>query len=89
MARAIAVAALALAIVASVFAIWPVIANAPWEDDPGVAVEDRTEEIRCAGALRLRESATEALGNSINIVQLRAVQDQLEEAKREIGTFCR
>ena len=39
-------AALIIAVVASVFAIWPVVANAPWEDDAPV-VEDRTDEIRC------------------------------------------
>lgn len=38
MARAISILALTLAIVASVFAIWPVVAEAPWEDDTAPAV---------------------------------------------------
>ncbi len=59
MIRAVLVLTLAIAITASVFAIWPVVADAPWQADP-VVVEvpvgiDRTNEIRCEQALELRE----------------------------------
>lgn len=46
----------AIAIVAAVFAFWPVVADAPWEDDAG----DRIVELRCEGALALRVSIIEA-----------------------------
>ena len=48
---------LALAVTASVFAIWPVVADAPWEDEVvAIPTVDRIREIRCQGALDLREA---------------------------------
>ena len=47
----------AVAVTASVFAIWPVVADAPWENDvPAVAapVADNTGALRCQGALDYR-----------------------------------
>ena len=52
------VATFAIAVVAAVFAIWPVVADAPWEDDAPVVAEDAidtTSPIRCQEALDLRE----------------------------------
>ncbi len=42
------IATTAIAIVAAVFAIWPVVADAPWEDElpTPVVVEERTERCR-------------------------------------------
>ncbi len=46
-----------IAIVAAVFAIWPAVADAPWEDSeqPAPVVVDPTTEIRCQAGLDLRE----------------------------------
>lgn len=43
---------LAVAVTASVFAIWPVVADAPWEDD--VPVAESSDALRCQGALDYR-----------------------------------
>ena len=52
---------LTIAIVAVVFAVWPVVADAPWEDElVGVQPVDRTAEIRCEGALSYRDGIVEA-----------------------------
>ena len=52
----------AIAVTASVFAIWPVVADAPWEDDTTlVPTVDRIAELRCQGALGLRQEATRSL----------------------------
>ena len=48
---------LAVAVTASVFAIWPVVADAPWENDvPTVAapIADNSDALRCQGALDYR-----------------------------------
>ena len=47
MARTIAVFALAVAIVASVFAIWPVVTDAPWEDSAAPIVAPARQPSRC------------------------------------------
>lgn len=78
-----------IAIVAAVFAIWPVVGEAPWEDDtPPVAVEDNTQ--LCEGALRLRETAVQALaeasGARLSIRQ--EIEGQLRQAEREIDRYC-
>ena len=55
-----------IAVVASVFAIWPVVGDAPWEDDAPAVVDDRigdndtTSDTRCEGALSLRASVIAA-----------------------------
>ena len=71
-----------IAIVAAVFAIWPVVADAPWEDDPPAIVQpvDRTGEIRCQGALDMRI----ALINQGYPASHRFVAD----SEREIDHFC-
>ena len=77
---------LAIAVTASVFAIWPVVADAPWETDV-VVVDDRIEsarrlrEIRCEGALSYR--------NDIIISDdFRLVSRHLAEAEAEIDRYC-
>ena len=92
---------LTIAIVAVVFAVWPVVGDAPWEDER-VATRD-LRAIRCEGALQLRDSSVQALGNlpvvsrNPNIItssggvdpdQLARVDNQLEKAEREIGLYC-
>lgn len=81
-----------LAVTASVFAIWPVVADAPWEDDVNVpVVVESVDQIRCEGALRLRESATEGLGNASGRFAFRSIgilKDQLNQAQNEINRYC-
>ena len=98
MARAIAVVALALAIVASVFAIWPVVADAPWQDDAAPVIENRSDEIRCQGALDYRTAvltspptrAGTILGgtNTVAITDKAALQQLLDTAESEIARYC-
>ena len=50
----------AIAIIAAVFAIWPAVTDAPWEDDAPAAADDGNDAIRCEGALSLRASVIAA-----------------------------
>ena len=76
----------AVAVGASVFAIWASVADAPWEDEVPVATEpvDRTRELRCEGALRLREQ-TMAQAGEWSDTRLRGY---LADAEREIDRYC-
>ena len=79
----------AIAVVASVFAIWPVVADAPWEDDvpTPVAVEDGTDSIRCEAALGLRSSLVLA-GRPLGEFFLRDYEADLANAESEINRYC-
>ena len=81
----------ALAVTASGFTLWAVVADAPWEDDVSVPiVADNTDEIRCEGALRLREAVVEASQSAPRgiIAFSRDAEDQLAKAEREIDRYC-
>lgn len=96
MARAIAVVALAVAIIASVFAIWPVVADAPWEDDTIIEIErdePATTDPRCETAIAIKAEATIALALereiSLDAVAARsALRRVIGEAEREIDLYC-
>ena len=97
MARAIAVVALALAIVASVFAIWPAVADAPWEDDAAPEIENLSDEVRCQGALDYRTAVlanppTRAVGgfdvSPVAVTDQDALASLLRDAEREIARYC-
>lgn len=75
---------LAIAVTASVFAIWPVVADAPWEED--APVMDRANELRCEGALSYRKVVLERFGTSGFSFQ--GWSEQLRQAEREIERFC-
>ena len=80
---------LAIAVTASVFAVWPVVTDAPWEDDVSVPVVDRTQEIRCEAALDLRETIVrQGRYNRGNQSGLLDYEDVLRDAEREIDRFC-
>ena len=53
------VLAFAVAIAASVVAVWASVADAPWEDDAPAVIEE-TNDILCEGALSLRASVIAA-----------------------------
>ena len=80
------------------FAIWPVVADAPWEDDAPAVVDDgTTDTIRCQGSLSFRDSIIEA--GALRISLQRDMPDpnpdgvpnyeaQLAKAEREINLYC-
>ena len=73
-----------IAVTASVFAIWPAVADAPWEDEipTPVVVEDTTNALRCQGRLDIRERALfEASGPE-------ALEILLKAAQAEIDRYC-
>ena len=85
------IATFAIAVTASVFAIWPVVADAPWEDSTEPVIEDRTDKIRCQGAYEVLQSAIEALGQLGSLLPQRTyeiITQQLDIAEREISRYC-
>ena len=75
-------------LVVSVLAIWPVVTDAPWEDSAPVPVIDRTREIRCEGAFRLRASAAEGVGNATAARQVQFLLGEMDKAQQEIARYC-
>ena len=48
-----------IAVTASVFAIWPVVADAPWENNPTpIPTVNQAALLRCQGAIDLRQEAS-------------------------------
>ena len=78
-----------IAVTASVFAIWPAVADAPWEDEvpTPVVVSDDTDAIRCEAALGLRSSLVLA-GRPLGGFFLRDYEADLANAEREIQRYC-
>ena len=73
-------------LVVAVLAIWPVVADAPWEDTTAPVVVDRTDEIRCEAALRLREAVIVASSGQRGYLTLSdEARHQMAEAQREIS----
>ena len=104
-AQAVAASLAVVAVIALAgFAVWVSVADAPWEEQAPVVVDevDRTGEIRCEGALRLREVIIEAgpyVAPSRTFREGVAVSegnpsgvpnysDQLAQADREIQLYC-
>ena len=90
---------LAVAVTASVFAIWPVVADAPWENE--VPVADRGDTLRCQGALDYRAAIvanppTRAQFSGpffddqgvATVTDQDALQRLLDQAEREIDLYC-
>ena len=81
-----------IAVTASVFAIWPAVADAPWENEP-VVVEST---VRCEGALDFRVSIIDAgeyssglaIGRAQNADGVRDYDTQLAKAENEIRRYC-
>ena len=95
-------AAIVIAILATI-AVWSSVSDAPWEQeasDPIVVedrtgeVEDKTNEIRCEGALRLREVLQPSNGGIPSIPPIPGfnegidVQAELRRAESEIDRYC-
>ncbi len=79
-----------VAVTASVFAIWPVVADAPWEDD--VPVADSGDTLRCQGALDYRAAVVANPPMRSNLAgpytDQVALQSLLDQAQREIVAYC-
>ena len=85
---------LGVAVTAATFAIWPVVADAPWEDTTEPVVEDRTDEIRCQAALDLSAAILKD-GRDAYRTGVRDPEScgseyrlQLAHADRDIDRFC-
>ena len=81
------IATAVIAVIAAVFAIWPALGDAPWEDEvpTPVVLSDDTDAIRCEGALGFRNSTVQTgkvgLGGD-------TYDEQLANAEREIERYC-
>ena len=80
----------AVAVTASVFAIWPVVADAPWENDVPIAappIADNSEALRCQGALDYRAAIVTANPSTSATTEF-FLQRLLDDAEREITRYC-
>jgi len=77
-----------LAVTASGFTLWGVVADAPWEDGGSVPAVDRMQEIRCQGAYSLRESVIAAGRLPNGLLSTSDFEEQLAKAEREIRLYC-
>lgn len=91
--RIVIVALVLLLLVSSIFSIWPVIADAPWEETitvPIVAPREPTwterDRVNCEGALGYRNIVMEAIArpgsNRFSYIHM------LLDAKAKIASFC-
>ena len=81
-------AAIVIAILAGL-AIWPAVADAPWEQEASApVVEDRTDEIRCEGALSYREAVIAAGRRPQGTFSSSDFRSELSKAEREITRYC-
>ena len=101
--KTLALGVLAAAVIAILagLAIWPAVADAPWEQEASAPViEDGTDEIRCEGALNLRLAVIESgiiriSSGSLNnpgdvgggILTQSEYNRQLAQAEREIDRY--
>ena len=80
---------LTLAVTASVFAIWPVVADAPWESNTEIIVTESSNDVRCEAALDLREMLiTQGELSRGNPAGVRDYDLQLIKAVIEIDQLC-
>ena len=95
---------LVVAVVASVFAIWPAVADAPWEEKPAVA--ESAPDPRCEASLVMKAEARVAhalipKGPAVFLVPIgessatpndvearRELEELIEEADRDIRRYC-
>ena len=87
--QATTIAALLIAVAASIFAIWPVVADAPWKSEVPVAVS--TNPLMCEAALELRLRIVFDRPRSTGIVVAGSNdvwQNLLDRAERDIDTYC-
>lgn len=84
------VATATIAIVAAVFAIWPAVADAPWENETSL------RELNCEARLDFRVNIIEAgefhsgiaIGAPVNADGVKDYDAQLAKAENEIERYC-
>ena len=102
--KTLALGVLAAAVIAILagLAIWPAVADAPWEQETHVDEVEETTDVRCEGALDFRNTVIEAgkyrsgsfnfntgaTANNGNPGGLRDYEAQLQKAEREIARYC-
>ncbi|KKM90335.1 hypothetical protein LCGC14_1239680 [marine sediment metagenome] len=83
---------LIVAVVASVFAIWPAVADAPWEEEAVIVVETEAPDPRCEAAHIMKAEATVSLAEIPRRNSRGSPQGQLEtvieDADRDIRRYC-
>ena len=73
-----------IAVTAAVFAIWPAVADAPWEAEP---LAENNNAIRCEAALSLRESLL--LDNRpMTDARIDALGTFFASSRDDIDTYC-
>lgn len=83
---------LAVAVGASVLAVWPIVADAPWEEEVAAPTParqqeptaDSTDRLRCQSALDLRNNAI-TQGLNLNEAGRRAFSKYIQA---EIDKYC-
>ena len=90
----------AIAVTASVFAIWPAVADAPWEDEKATLRVDQGETVLCDIAILLRDNLQGWVDlleggieftvpmNSQGSIRPAEARDLLNAAEREIDRYC-
>ena len=78
-----------IAVTASVFAIWPVVADAPWEDDaPTPVLQDQGELLLCDAAIRLRDEMRIEEKDRQTSLRSGEIDALLSEANADIDRYC-
>ena len=91
--RAALIAALSLAATALFFALWPVVADAPWEDEiviPTPVVQDHGKILLCEAAIEMRDKMRieGAKRGFRERMRPREIEPLLSEAEAGIARHC-
>ena len=106
--RTLAISLGALVVVASVVVtasvvVWSVVGDAPWENEPGAAANERqgddresggTSALRCEQALDLERETLDDLRDAVNTgvrnpeAAAKYYSDQLDSIRRDIDRYC-
>ena len=78
--------ALSIALVGATLATWPVVADAPWEDDGRAVILTIPDDLRCAYAMQLRDELIFATGDVLRSRE--TILDHLLLAQIEVGEYC-
>ena len=91
---------LIVAVVAAVFAIWPAVADAPWEEEAVIVVEAEAPDPRCEAAQIMKAEAAVSLalvprGGIVSLAEsalrgnaTRQLEDIVESADGDIRRYC-
>ncbi len=81
-----------VAVTAAVFAIWPVVTDAPWEQAQETTASNSSHEpvneLRCEAALELRRTTVNKVNESLESAGRLVIAGAYELAEQEIARFC-